>query len=106
MAVDARRIDGFIAAELSLSCGARALRECSACLRSALLLGIFLLEVCGSGSRDDEDARWTYSGTDRLARSNSGKNECESSRNSDELQILQVSILLEDSKGISTRLHC
>jgi hypothetical protein len=110
MAVEARRIDGLIAAELSLPCGARALRERSArlwsALRSALLLGIFLLEVCGSGSPDDEDARWTYSGADRLARSNSGKNECESSCNSDELQILQVSILLEDSKGISTRLHC
>jgi hypothetical protein len=68
MAVEARRIDGLIAAELS-----------------PLLLGIFLLEVCGSGSLDDEDARWTYSGADRLARSSSGKNECESSGNSNEL---------------------
>jgi len=93
MAVEARRIDGLIAAELSLPCGARALRERSARLRSALrsalwgalLLWIFLLEVCGSGSLDDEDARWTYSGADRLAHSSSGKNECESSGNSNEL---------------------
>jgi hypothetical protein len=116
MAVEARRIDGLITAELSLSCGARALRERSTCLRSAcllagfllggVLLGVFLLWMCGSGSRDDEDARrWMYSGTNCLARSNSGKNECESSRNSSELQILPVSIPLKDSKGLFTRLH-
>jgi hypothetical protein len=62
----------------------------------------FVLEVCGSGSRDDdnENATWTYTGVNCLARSSSGKNECESSHNSNELRILHVSILSKVSKDI------
>ncbi|KIM79652.1 hypothetical protein PILCRDRAFT_551559 [Piloderma croceum F 1598] len=102
MAVETRRIDHLIAAELSLTCGARALRERSAFLRCACLLVAFLLEAYGSGSRDDdnENATWTYSGVNCLARNSSGKNECDSSRNSNELQISHVSILSKDSDGI------
>ena len=102
MSFETRRIDCLIAAELSLTCGARALRELSACLRGVFILVsilvrvlvrvlvcilVFILGVCGSDSRDDdnENATWTYGDVNCLARNSSGKNECESSRNSNEL---------------------
>jgi hypothetical protein len=70
MSFETRRIDCLVAAELSLTCGARAVRELCACRLRVLILVfilvcvlvcvlvcilVFILEVCGSGSRDDDN---------------------------------------------------
>jgi len=97
MSFETRRIDCLIAAELSLTCGARALRELSACLRGVFILVSILVRVlvrvlvCILVFIGDVNC---------LARNSSGKNECDSSRNSNELQISHVSILSKDSDGI------